>query len=202
MPTRRETILSATAAAFAPASAAAAPLRPSPAQTEGPLYPDRMPAETDPDLVRMAGQVRAAGGEILMLGGRVLAADGRPATDAVVEIWQVDANGRYIHTADARRGGGDLAFQGFGRSRVDERGGYAFRTIRPVSYPGRAPHIHFKIHRPGRRVLTTQLVIAGEPRNQRDGVYGALAPEERRLVAAEFRRVGRDWAAQWDIVLA
>jgi protocatechuate 3,4-dioxygenase beta subunit len=149
----------------------------------------------------MAGQVRDAGGEILALGGRILDVHGTPIANSVVEIWQVDANGRYLHTADARRGGGDPAFQGFGRVRADEQGRYAFRTIRPVPYSGRTPHIHFKIYRPNGRVLTTQLAIAGEPENDRDGLLRRLSPQERGLVTAEFRRIGRDWAATWDVVL-
>ena len=202
MLTRRDTILSAAAAVFTTPALAAAPLRPTPAQTERPFYPDRMPPETDPDLVRMAGQVRQAGGEILALSGRVIGMDGRPVENAMVEIWQVDANGRYIHTADAQPGVSDPAFQGFGRTRVDASGRYAFRTIRPVAYSGRTPHIHFKIYRPSGRTLTTQLMFEGEALNQRDGVFRRLSPEVRNLSLGQLRRVGRDWATQWDIVLA
>ena len=201
MSTRRDAILSGLAAAFPTACQAATPLRPTPAMTEGPFYPDRLPSETDPDLVRVAGQVRDAGGEMLALGGHILDVHGTPIANSVVEIWQVDANGRYLHTDDARRGGSDPAFQGFGRVRADEQGRYAFRTIRPVPYPGRTPHIHFRIYRPNGRVLTTQLAVAGEPANDRDGLLRRLSSQERRLVTAELRRVGRDWAANWDVVL-
>jgi protocatechuate 3,4-dioxygenase beta subunit len=197
-PTRRDAILAASALLL---TGAGERLRPTPAQTEGPFYPDRMPPETNPDLVRVAGQVKQAGGELLHLGGRILDLDGRPVPGALVEIWQVDANGRYIHTADAGRGGRDLAFQGFGRTKVDARGHYAFRTIRPVPYSGRTPHIHYKVYRPDGRVLTTQLVIAGEARNQRDGVYRSLRPEDRDLVEAEFRRTGDGWTTAWNVVL-
>lgn len=202
MPSRREALAAATAALIAGPALGQSRLRPTPAQTEGPFYPDRMPAETDPDLVRMAGQVRQAGGEILALGGRILGVDGRPIDGAMVEIWQVDANARYIHTADASRGGRDLAFQGFGRTRVGADGRYAFRTIRPVRYPGRTPHIHYKVYRPDGRVLTTQMVIAGEPQNERDGVFRGVRPEDRGLVAAELRRAGDGWTTTWDVILA
>lgn len=198
---RRETLVAGAALLAAPALAQNR-LRPTPAQTEGPFYPDRMPAETDPDLVRVAGQVRRAGGELLQLGGRVLGVDGQPIGGATVEIWQVDANGRYIHTADATRGGRDLAFQGFGRTRVDGQGRYAFRTIRPVAYSGRTPHIHYKVYRPDGRVLTTQMVIAGEPQNQRDGVYRSVRPEDRSLIEARLDKAPDGWRTTWNLVLA
>ena len=198
---RRQILLGAPCALLASPAVAATALRPTPAQTEGPFYPDAMPAETDPDLVQV-GKRALAGGELLDLRGAVLDLQGRPIQGAMVEIWQVDANGRYIHTADAGRGGRDEGFQGFGRTRVDAQGRYAFRTIRPVPYPGRTPHIHFKVYRPQGRVLTTQMVIAGEPRNERDGVYRWLAPEDRRLVAAELSRQGNGWKTEFNLVLA
>jgi protocatechuate 3,4-dioxygenase beta subunit len=205
-PTRRGALLGAGAVLLTAAQAqAAAPLRPTPAQTEGPYYPDQMPADTDADLVRMTGKTRDAGGEILDLSGRVVGLDGRPIAGAMVEIWQVDANGRYINSQDARRGGGDPMFQGFGRTRVDGQGLYRFRTIRPVRYSGRAPHIHYKIYRPDGRVLTSQIMLAGEPMNERDGVFRSLRPEDRPLVLAELARSPRpgfDWATRFDVVLA
>jgi protocatechuate 3,4-dioxygenase beta subunit len=202
IPNRREALVAAGAALIAGPAIGQTRLRPTPAETEGPFYPDKMPAETDPDLVRMAGQVRQAGGEILALSGRILGVDGRPISGAMVEIWQVDANARYIHTADAGRGGRDLAFQGFGRTKAAADGRYAFRTIRPVRYPGRTPHIHYKVYRPDGRVLTTQMVIAGEPGNERDGVFRSVAPQDRDLVTAKLDRGGEGWVTRFDIVLA
>ena len=203
--TRRHAVLGASSLLFGAVQAqAAAPLRPTPAQTEGPFYPDRMPSETDPDLVRIAGKAREAGGEILDLTGRVIGLDGRPIAGAMVEIWQVDANGRYIHTADARRGGSDGNFQGFGRTKVDAQGRYGFRTIKPVAYDWRTPHIHYKIYRPDGGVLTTQMMIAGEAMNARDGVYQRLRAADRALVLAELTkspRAGYDWRTEWNIVL-
>ncbi|HTI68280.1 MAG TPA: protocatechuate 3,4-dioxygenase [Caulobacteraceae bacterium] len=198
---RRHALLGAALALAAGPAFAAAALRPTPAETEGPFYPDKMPAETDPDLVHV-GRRALAGGELLDLRGAVLDRQGRPIPGVMVEIWQVDANGRYIHTADASRGGRDEGFQGFGRTFVDAQGAYAFRTIRPVPYPGRTPHIHYKVYRPGGRVLTTQMVIAGEPRNEQDDVYLSTAPGDRPLIAAELRRQGDGWATRFDIVLA
>lgn len=195
--TRRTAILSGAALLGAPA--AAGRLRPTPAQTEGPYYPDVMPAETDPDLVRVAA--RQAKGEILALSGQVLGRDGGAIAGAMIEIWQCDANGRYIATSDSYRGGGDPGFQGFGRVRVDAQGRYAFRTIRPVPYPGRAPHIHYKIYRQGRPVLTTQMLVAGEPGNARDGVFRQLGPEAQALCLARLDRAGDGWRTTFDLVL-
>ena len=202
MLSRRHAILAGSAALAAGPAFGQGRLRPTPAQTEGPFYPDRMPAETDPDLVRVASQVRQAGGEILSLGGRIVGLDGRPVAGALVEIWQVDANGRYLHTADSGRGGRDPAFQGFGRTKAAADGRYSFRTIRPVPYGGRTPHIHYKVYRPDGRVLTTQMVVAGDPQNERDGIFRSVRPEDRPLVSAELRRGGEGWVTDFDIVLA
>ncbi|MBN9320170.1 MAG: hypothetical protein J0I28_10835 [Caulobacterales bacterium] len=199
-PTRRDALLAAAGLLAAPPAFAADALRPTPAQTEGPFYPDVMPAETDPDLVQTAR--RQAKGELLDLRGQVLGLDGRPVPGAMVEIWQCDANGRYIATADARRGGGDPGFQGFARLKVGADGRYAFRTIKPVAYPGRTPHIHYKVYRPDGRVLTTQMLVQGEPQNERDGVFRQLAPADRSLVLARLDRAPAGWRTQWDVVLA
>ena len=86
--------------------------------------------------------------------------------------------------------------------KVDADGRYAFRTIRPVKYPGRTPHIHYKVFRPDGRVLTSQFVIAGEPTNERDGVYRSVRPEDRDLVTAVLKRGGEGWITSYDIVLA
>lgn len=198
--TRRDTLLTLSALSVAPGALAADPLRPTPAQTEGPFYPDVMPAETDPDLVQIGG--RRSKGEILALSGKVLGRDGRAVPGAVVEIWQCDANGRYIASRDAARGGGDPGFQGFGRVKVGADGRYAFRTIRPVAYPGRTPHIHYKIYRPGGAVLTTQMLVEGEPQNLRDGVFRQLAAADRERVLARLDPAATGWRAAWDVVLA
>jgi protocatechuate 3,4-dioxygenase beta subunit len=199
-PTRRDALLTLAALSLGSSASAADALRPTPAQTEGPFYPDAMPAETDPDLVQIGR--RQAKGELLALSGQVLDLEGRPIAGAMVEIWQCDANGRYIATADARRGGGDPGFQGFGRVKVGADGRYGFRTIRPVSYPGRTPHIHYKIFRPGGRVLTTQMLVEGEPQNQRDGVFRQLAAVDQARVLARLEPAATGWRTQWDVVLA
>lgn len=149
---------------------------PTPAQTSGPFYPpqsDRFD-DQDWDLVKIEGQVREAGGEILNLFGEVLDFNGNPVAGAVVEIWQCDANGRYLHSADSADGPRDPAFQGFGKVVTGEEGRYRFRTIRPVAYPGRTPHIHARVVRPDGRELVTQIYVLNEPANQKDWIFRSL----------------------------
>lgn len=162
----------------------------TPRAAEGPFYPTAKMrfADTDNDLVKIAGRVRQAGGEIIRLGGRVLNRAGQPIAGARVEIWQVDANGRYLHTGDRGGRARDRAFQGFGHDITDGEGSYSFRTIKPVPYPGRTPHIHVKVLAGGAE-LTTQFYLAGEPQNARDQLYRRMSRAERRQV--EMRFVGR-----------
>ncbi len=194
-PNRREVIVAGAALVVVGPQRAWAAI-PTPAQTEGPFYPDVMPADTDFDLVKVADRVREAGGEILNLTGRVVDMGGQPIPDAIVEIWQCDSGGHYINTADRNAADKDPDFQGFGRVLVDAQGNYRFRTIRPVSYPGRTPHIHVKVYRRDAPALTTQMYVAGEPSNARDGVYRSLQPDEQAAVTVELAPA-TDGDARW-----
>jgi len=178
-------------------------LVPTPAQTPGPFYPDAMPADTDNDLLRLVGSDRVALGDVLDLTGRVLDAGGAPIPDALVEIWQADARGRYLHSADARRGPSDPDFQGYGRATSGADGGYAFRTIRPVPYGARTPHIHFAVLAPGRPPLVTQMYVANEPRNATDGLYNRIRDPLRRAAVTVALSPAADGglAGDFDIVL-
>ena len=178
----------------------------TPRQTEGPFYPDRLPLDTDNDLIIVNDNTTPAVGEITHLGGRILDANGDPVRNAVVEIWQTDANGAYVHSRSGnrdRRGGN---FQGFGRFTTGTSGEYYFRTIKPVPYPGRTPHIHYQIKASGREQLTTQCYIKGHPQNDRDGVLrGVRDPKARESVQVEFKpldgsRIG-ELTATFEIVL-
>ena len=146
----------------------------TPRQTAGPFYPTQFPADADNDLVLLRGSAARAEGTVTHIAGRVLGLDGRPIPGATVEIWQCDARGRYLHPSDTGGRPRDSAFQGFGRSVAGADGAYRFRTIRPVPYPGRTPHIHFAVAAPGRRELVTQMYVAGEAGNARDGLYRSL----------------------------
>ena len=129
---------------------------------------------------------------------------GKAVAGARVEIWQCDWHGIYLHPRDGQQNRRDTGFQGFGATLTAADGGYRFRTIKPVPYPGRTPHIHFKI-KAGGRELTTQMYVAGDPANQRDGIYrslGTAAP----LVTVAFAEVPQmeagAIAGRFDIVLA
>jgi protocatechuate 3,4-dioxygenase beta subunit len=163
-----------------PQSLIAAELVPTPGQTEGPFYPVELPPDMDNDLVRVTGQAAHAIGQVVHVSGRVLDTHGQPKPGCVVEIWQCDANGIYRHPRAAGQGRIDHAFQGYGRTQVDAQGRYQFRTIRPVPYPGRTPHIHFAVHVPGQGRLVTQMYIEGEPLNARDGVLNRIRDAQAR----------------------
>src|SRR5436305_565742 len=192
----RRTVLGAIAsgaAFFTTGGLFAEQLALTPSRTEGPFYPDRLPLDTDNDLILVNDAITPAVGEITHLTGRVLDASGGPIRDATVEIWQCDANQVYLHTGDSagkeeRR---DKNFQGFGRFTTASDGGYYFRTIKPVPYPGRpAPHIHVKVKKGDRELLTTQINIAGHPGNDRDGVVnGGIGVFDKELLMAEFKPV-------------
>jgi protocatechuate 3,4-dioxygenase beta subunit len=207
-PSRRVFLSTVTlgAAAFSARGAFADELVRTPPQTEGPFYPNKLPLDTDNDLLVVNDTITPAVGEVTHLGGRILDAKGNPVRNALVEIWQVDHNGSYIHTKDPRRDQHDEHFQGFGRFLTSSSGEYYFRTIKPVPYPGRTPHIHFKVRRSGKELLTTQCYVKGETRNDRDGIYRSIRdPKARASITVEFAplegsRIG-ELAARFDIVL-
>ncbi|MCS7033345.1 MAG: twin-arginine translocation signal domain-containing protein [Phycisphaerae bacterium] len=178
----------------------------TPRLTEGPFYPTKLPLDTDNDLLIINDQLTPAVGEITHLTGRLLDARGNPLRNAVVEIWQVDNNGAYLHPHSANHEKLDRNFQGFGRFLTGSSGEYYFRTIKPVPYPGRTPHIHYKIRYRDRELLTTQCYIRGHPMNARDGILRSIRdPRARESVLVDFvpipdSKIG-ELAAKFDIVL-
>lgn len=158
-------------------------LRPTPAQTEGPFYPVELPADSDADLLAQAG-VPYTRGRAAWVEGTLTDTAGRPLRGGSVEIWQCDAEGRYRHPRDRVPSDGD--FQGFGRMAVDGDGRWRFRTLRPVAYPGRTPHIHVKVRLGGRELLTTQLYVEGEAGNARDGLWRSLEAADRAALTRPF----------------
>ncbi|MFZ5782871.1 MAG: intradiol ring-cleavage dioxygenase [Pseudomonadota bacterium] len=159
----------------------------TPQQTEGPFYPTAFPADADNDLVQVRGQQARAMGTVLHLEGRLLDAGGRPLEGALIEIWQCDAQGIYDHPQQRGRERRDAAFQGYGRMRVAGDGRYGFRTLKPVAYPGRTPHIHLKVIAAGGGRLTSQLYVAGDPANERDFLFRAAARDPRQRERIEMR---------------
>jgi protocatechuate 3,4-dioxygenase, beta subunit len=178
----------------------------TPKQTEGPFYPNKLPLDTDNDLLVINDGITPAVGAVTYLTGRILDAKGDPVRSALVEIWQVDNNGAYIHTKDPHGENHDKNFQGFGRFLTSSTGEYYFRTIKPVLYTGRTRHIHFKIKRGSKELLTTQCYVKGEPANERDGIYRSIRdPKARESVTVDFTplpgsRIG-ELAARFDVVL-
>src|ERR1700710_2715036 len=172
LPDRRNFLLQLGlgAALFAVPGAFATELIKTPPQTEGPFYPDHLPLDTDNDLIIVNDQLTPASGEITYVCGKVLGPTGSPVRNAQVEIWQADVHGAYIHSRSFNASQRDPNFQGFGRFLTSSTGEYCFRTIKPVPYSGRCPHIHYKIKAKGHELLTTQLYVKGDPQNDRDGV--------------------------------
>lgn len=178
----------------------------TPAQTLGPFYPDILPLDRDNDLIIVDDRLTPASGIVVHLHGQVLDARGGPVKDALVEIWQVDAHGIYLHSRGGERSRRDEGFQGYGRFVTASSGEYRFRTVRPVSYPGRTPHIHVAVTVPGQPRFATQCYIQGEPRNAQDGILNAIRdPRLRDLLIVPFTAlpgsaVGEQ-VARFDMVL-
>jgi protocatechuate 3,4-dioxygenase beta subunit len=179
----------------------------TPRQTEGPFYPDKLPLDTDNDLLIINDAITPAVGTVTQLSGRILDKTGNPIKNATVEIWQVDNNGAYLHSGSANRDKRDKNFQGFGRFETASNGEYRFRTIKPVVYPGRqAPHIHFMVKLNGREKFTTQCYIKGHPGNAVDFVLNGIRDaKQRESVIVDFApvkssRIG-ELAAKFDIVM-
>jgi protocatechuate 3,4-dioxygenase beta subunit len=209
-PTRsisRRQVLGGSVAAVAALAfpALASSRRTLPLITEGPFYPPldyrARRLDWDADLTTVmdgAGRtqtVARAAGEHLDLFGIVVDTDDRIVDDVEIEIWQCDAFASYRHP----RGGAqvDEGFQGFGATRSDKRGAYRFRTIRPVPYPGRTPHIHVKLRHPAFGELTSQLFVAGDPGNADDMIYRRLGAEERPLVGMKLQHAPAGSAVMW-----
>jgi len=197
--------VSASTLLFAVPGLFAEELTRTPRQTEGPFYPDKLPLDTDNDLIIVNDSLTPAVGEITHLSGRILDSQGAPIRNALVEIWQVDNRGVYLHTADnpSKR---DTNFQGFGRFMTGSTGEYYFRTIKPPPYSGRTRHIHFAIKMKGREKWTTQCYVKGEPLNSKDGVFTSIKDDKARAsVLVDFAPIpasrAGELAAKFDIVL-
>jgi protocatechuate 3,4-dioxygenase beta subunit len=177
----------------------------TPAQTLGPYYPDRIPLDRDNDLIIISDNITPAIGQVTWLSGRVLDQRGQPVRNALVEIWQADNNGAYIHSQSpiANR---DANFQGYGRFLTGSTGEYLFRTVKPGLYPGRTRHIHFQITIPGGQRLVTQLYVEGDPLNATDGILNGIRDTAARnsvivpFAAIPDSRIG-ELAARFDIIL-
>lgn len=178
----------------------------TPRATEGPYYPDHLPLDQDNDLTVITGGKAPAGGTVTEFGGRLLQADGSPMADRTIELWQADVNGCYIHSGGVQRGKErDPHFQGYGKVMTNAKGEYRFRTIKPGLYTGRTLHWHVAVKDGEKRLLTTQLFIAGVEQNDRDGILQRMGtPEQVLSVIREFKPKSSDngeLTGTWDIVL-
>ncbi len=182
----------------------AADLAPTPAQMRGPFYPVTFPLDQDNDLVSVSGRPGIAHGMITNVTGRVLDEKGRPQDGVRIEIWQVNGYGRYHHAGDDSDKPIDPNFQGYGTALTGADGAYRFRTVRPVAYPGRAPHIHFALTRQDFGTFVTQMYVAGAPENERDFLLSAIrdARARARLIVALAPSPTGELAGEFNIVLA
>jgi len=166
-------------------------LTPTVRMTEGPFFPDKLPLDTDNDLLILNDKLTPAVGEIVHLTGRVLSRTGQPMRNALVEIWQVDSKGSYLHSQGDGGNGRDGNFQGYGRFLTDLEGRYYFRTIKPVPYSVggtfRTPHIHVKVTRGETQMIATQLMFRGDADNDRDGPLQSIRdPKLRDTVLTDY----------------
>ncbi len=201
------TALTLTAAGLTVPGAWAEELTRTTSVEEGPFYPDKLPLDTDNDLLIVNDSITPAVGEVTHLGGRLLDAKGDPIKNALIEIWQVDSTGTYLRARPSRPGKYDANFQGFGRFLTGSSGEYYFRTIKPVAYDARpAPHVHFAVKIKGHEKWTTQLFVKGDPGNNLDRLYKSIQdPKARDSVTVDFvplknSRIG-ELTAKFDMVM-
>jgi protocatechuate 3,4-dioxygenase beta subunit len=202
---KRRKLILALGGTLISSQALSAVLSPTPRQTAGPFYPAEIPLDDDNDLTQVAGRPGRALGLISDIEGRILDINGKPLKNLRIEIWQCDANGRYRHPRDTGGKPIDENFQGHGANVTNGQGQYRFRTIKPVPYPGRTPHIHVAVFAPGERPFVTQLYVAGEAENADDFLYRRIPVEKRPLVTSNFetaaKHTGAELTARFDIVL-
>ena len=154
----------------------------TPSQTEGPFYPVQKPEDRDNDLFVLEGAAGRPSGEIVAFGGSLYDSSGMPVTGAVIEIWQTDDSGIYLHPGDANRSQRDVNFQSYGEALTGEKGGYSFRTIMPGGYDPRPRHIHVKVQMDGRELLTTQFYFSNDSEASLDRIFAGAGEEVSALI--------------------
>jgi protocatechuate 3,4-dioxygenase beta subunit len=169
-------------------------LQRTPPDQEGPFYPVERQLDMDNNLLQITGKEGQATGDILHLSGKIIDTRGEPVAGVTVEIWQTDPEGRYLHPRDPSSGPRDPYFQYRGRATTGQDGGYSFTTLVPGTYGSRPPHIHFKVWRDGKTLLTSQIYIANHPDSQvqyrTDPLQTvALQKKEQGVFEASFRIV-------------
>jgi protocatechuate 3,4-dioxygenase beta subunit len=197
------------ASAFTARGAFAEELTRTPTTFEGPYYPKKLPLDTDNDLLIINDAITPAVGEVTHLSGRLLDSKGDPLRNAVIEIWQCDRDDTYLKQYQQGEEKFDTNFQGYGRFLTSSTGEYYFRTIKPVPYRGRpAAHIHARVWKGDKKLLTTECFVKGNPGNERDGQFKQIRardPKGHETLCLDFAQVKGskigELAARWDIVL-
>ena len=213
-PQRRHLLLGTAAATAAGAAAIALPALASTRRalarmTDGPFYPARawrdkgpFSGDWDADLTRVErnGRVATARGEHLGLQAVVADTEGRLIDNAEVEVWQCDVMQTYRHPDVAATAGRfDEGFQGFGAARSGKDGGLSLRTIKPVTYPGRTPHIHVKLRHAAFGEFTSQLFLAGDPGNARDFLWRSVPQSDRTALEMMLVPAGPESGLRWQV---
>lgn len=173
------------------------PLVPLPqrlSELTGPVYGERAIRPLDNDLTRNAVKNGEVLGERIIVVGRVLDESGRPVPNALIEIWQANAAGRYLHKNELHDAPLDPNFTGAGRVLTDKNGEYRFTTIRPGAYPWgnhynawRPPHIHLSIFGVNfMQRLVTQMFFPGDPLLPLDPIFNGVPEEGRNLLVSSY----------------
>ena len=170
------------------------PIPPSLSELTGPVYGHESVGDLDHDLTRNAVRNGEPLGERILVTGRVLGDDGRPVPDTLIEIWQANAAGRYIHVADQHDAPLDPNFLGAGRCVTDAEGRYRFYSIKPGAYPWRnhpnawrPNHIHFSLFGSSFATrLVTQMYFPGDPLLELDPIYQGAPEGARERMIARF----------------
>ncbi len=165
-------------------------LMPTPSETEGPFYPVKDQNDKDADLTQIDGYASAAQGQSIIVRGQVFNVAGDPVENALLDIWQADANGRYRHPRDSNPAKRDPNFQGWAMINSGDNGFFQFKTVIPGAYPAsqtwiRPPHIHFKVSKQGYRTLITQMYFPDEKLNESDLLLRNKSAAERALMLAK-----------------
>lgn len=154
----------------------------TPSQGEGPYYPLNKLEDRDNDLTVVDGADGSPAGEVIEFDGRVYDAAGMPAPGVVVEIWQTDSSGVYLHPGDPGTDQRDINFQFYGESITAADGSYGFRTILPGHYEPRPRHIHVKVKLDGQELLTTQFYFEGDSELAGESMFTQTGGDGAHLV--------------------
>lgn len=177
----------------------------TPSQTVGPFFHIGLIRDGENMNIMVKDQTS---GERILVRGKVIDGDGEPISDAMLEIWQADANGNYGHPADVKHSDADPAFAGFGRAPTNDSGEYHFKTIKPGAIeregePTIAPHINFRIFARGMLIHAyTRMYFPDQAENEADAVLLMISDADRRLTLIAAQEAGDDLPTyRFDVIL-